>query len=228
MIRGRAASVAGEPPGWLCMRITGWVWLPPARARATMRSTHTWDDEPLACQSRVSTDQFHTCIPRDEATFSVVALYAPYGGRKKHGEAPTRDRCCAVARSIAAACPVADRPVMSGCDHVWLPSVKPCECSTCTSSGRTVMFAPMLKNVPATPASSSTRIIAAVSGPGPSSKVRATVRPLPGAELWMTGAADGHPAIAARAATSAGDGTVDGSMARTSDSGDRGAGSSGE
>jgi hypothetical protein len=84
----------------------------------------------------------------------------------------------------------------------------------------------MLKKVPATPASSSTRIIAAVSGPGPSSKVRATVRPLPGAELW-TPEPPGHGTAAARDATSSGGATVDGSTARTSDSGGRGPGSPG-
>src|SRR4051812_18740507 len=219
MIRGSAASVAGDPPGWLCIRITGCVWLPPACARLTMRSTHTWAPEPAACQSRVSTDQFHTCIPREAARLSVVVLYAPYGGRKKHGELPTSERCWADVRSISAPCAVDESPVKSGCDQEWLPSAKSCEFSTCTRSGREVMFTPMLKKVPATPASSSTRIIAAVSGPGPSSKVRATVLPVPGAELRTPEPAAGQPAIAARAATPSGGATLDGSTARTSDGG---------
>src|SRR3712207_3253020 len=153
MIRGRAARVAGDPPGWLCRRTTGWLWLPPACARLTMRSTHTWADEPAACQSRVSTDQFHTCMPRDAARLSVVLLYAPYGSRKKQGRTPTSVRCWAVARSISAACPAEDSVVMSGCDHVWLASANSCEFWTCTSSGRVVMLTPTLKKVAATPAS---------------------------------------------------------------------------
>ena len=124
------------------MRITGWVWLPPACARLTMRSTHTCADEPAACQSSVSTDQFHTCMPREAARLRVVPLYAPYGGRKKQGRVPTSDRCWAEARSISAACPADESVRMSGCDHEWLASANSCEFWIRTSSGRVDMFKP--------------------------------------------------------------------------------------
>ena len=85
MIAGRAATVAGMAVGWLCSRITGCSWLPPACASVMIRFTHDWSAEPLAFQSSVSTDQFQTAIRRPCARLSVVLLVAPYGGRKKHG-----------------------------------------------------------------------------------------------------------------------------------------------
>src|SRR3954471_21446580 len=75
----------------------------------------------------------------------------------------------------------------------------------------------MLKKVAATPAFSSTDMIAAVLTPGPSSNVRATVFPLPGAEWFTTAATAGH--VVAAWAAARGVATVAGSAASTSDGG---------
>src|SRR4051794_31255414 len=107
MIRGSAITVAGTPAGGLCIRMTGWVWLPPASARVTIRFTQYDEVDVLAFQSSVSTDQFQVLIRRSFAWLSVDELYSPYGGRKRHGRVPTRLRCSALAASIWSPCRVA-------------------------------------------------------------------------------------------------------------------------
>jgi hypothetical protein len=70
---------------------------------------------------------------------------------------------------------------MSGCDQVWFASRCPWSRIARTVAGRTLSLTPTLKNVAITPWSRRIRRMASVLAPGPSSKVRATVRPLPGA-----------------------------------------------
>src|SRR6476661_390178 len=126
--------------------------------------------------------------------------------------------CSALALSISAACADADSVAMSGWSQLWLPIRKPWVRSPLTVEGLTAWFTPMLKNVAATPASSRIAMTASVLAPGPSSNVRATVLPLPGAK-WLTpeGAA-GQPDATA-AADWRGAGTVDGSTASTFEGG---------
>src|SRR5687768_4451195 len=77
----------------------------------------------------------------------------------------------------------------------------------------------MLKNVAATPAFFKICMTASVLVPGPSSKVRATVLPLPSAK-WLTPyPAAGQGAAAWTETLGTGTRTVAGSAARTSDGG---------
>src|SRR5215207_1993279 len=181
MMRGSANTVAGTPAGGLCRSTTGCCWLPPAMARETIRSTQYDDVDVPAFQSSVSTDQFHTAMRRCWARLSVVELYSPYGGRNRHGAMPTRAFCSAVARSISLAWPDALSVGICGWSHVWLPRTCPLTASERTSVGRTAEFKPRLKNVAGTPFCCRMDRIAAVVTPGPSSNVRATVLPTPGA-----------------------------------------------
>src|SRR4051794_35135389 len=217
MIVRSAATVAGLPAGELCIRTTGWAWVPPAWARLMIRLTQNESPDPLAFQSSVSTDQFQTLMLRAWARLSVVLLYEPYGGRKKHGGLPTKLICSAVVRSISVAWSAADSVVMSGWPHEWLPSTNPWAASCCTSAGRTVWLTPMLKNVAATPSSWRIGRISAVLVPGPSSKVRATVLPIPGAELFTPDPTAGQEAAAW--GVTCGAPVIAGSAASTSDGG---------
>src|SRR5829696_3163062 len=181
MIRGRAVTVAGMPAGGLCISTTGCAWLPPATARETIRSTQEGSVDVPAFQASVSTDQFHTGMLRCWARLSVVESYSPYGGRNTQDPTATRLFCSAVARSISAAWPVELSVGILGWLQVWLPMRYPAATSERTRVGRTEALTPRLKNVAATPYRCRMFRIAWVVTPGPSSKVRATVFPPPGA-----------------------------------------------
>src|SRR5215472_7097791 len=81
-----------------------------------------------------------------------------------------------------------------------MPSVA----SDCTSAGRAAWLAPMLKNVAGTPYCWRIERIALVVLPGPSSNVRATVLPDPGADELTPYPTAGHTAAPAAAALGAG------------------------
>ena len=75
MTVGSAATVAGSPDGALCIRTTGWRWLPPSDSASEMiRLTQELAADPSAFQSSVSTDHIHTAMPRCRARDSSVAL----------------------------------------------------------------------------------------------------------------------------------------------------------
>jgi hypothetical protein len=91
--------------------------------------------------------------------------------------------------------------------------VKPPFASATTSAGQLASFSPILKKVARTLKDWRIWRIAAVDAPGPSSKVRATVRPPPGAAYWAptrgvgqevvaveTGAAEAEPELTVRRA----------------------------
>src|SRR6266700_5069848 len=199
MMRGSAATVAGFPAGWLCMRITGCACAPPASARDVIRLIQNASPDPAAFQSSVSTDQFQTRMWRCWARLSVVALYSPYGGRNTHGYRPVIDASRVRCRSISAACPAAPRLGRLWWSQVWSPSAYPAVRSARTTARAPASFTPRLKKVAVTWAAASAAMIRPVSRPGPSSNVSATVLPEPGAVLAIPYGALGQPAIAAAA-----------------------------
>src|SRR5947208_3169024 len=103
MILDRAASVAGLPPTWLCIKTTGWSWLTPASAREAILATQLGSDDPCAFQSSVSTDQFQTDMPPAAAAVVVAVSNDPYGGLNRHGRPPTIDACRSLSRRISSA-----------------------------------------------------------------------------------------------------------------------------
>src|SRR5687768_13115412 len=142
MIRGSAATVAGLPVGWLCMRITGCCCDPPACASETIRSTHICAPDPPAFQSSVSTDHSHTDIRRCNAALRVLVLYSPYGGRNRHDGWPVTAACVLLVRSISTPCADALRLGMLGWLHVWLPNAAPTVAWARASPGRTLVLTP--------------------------------------------------------------------------------------
>ena len=125
--------------------------------------------------------------------------------------------CWAAASSISAACAAASSRDMSGWDQVWLASRCPWAAIARTVAGQAFSLMPMSKKVARTCFSARTRSIATVLRPGPSSKVSATVRPVPGAVRCTPSGAGGQPT--ARVETVSGGATVAGSAASTSDGG---------
>src|SRR5947209_9734523 len=150
-----------------------------ASAFVMMRLTQYDDVEASAFQSCVVSDQFHTVMPRALACGAVFASKSPYGGRNTHGTVPTIASCSAVVLSISAPCCGPDSVDRCLWSHVWLPSRCPSAAISRTRSGWACMCSPTLKNVARTPYLRSTANVAGVLGPGPSSKVSATVLPDP-------------------------------------------------
>ena len=70
---------------------------------------------------------------------------------------------------------------------------KPIEATCRVTCGAAVSWAPVSKNVPVTPLDRMISAMASMLGPGPSSKVRATVLPVPGAELIAKADGFGQP-----------------------------------
>jgi hypothetical protein len=106
-----------------------------------------------------------------------------------------------------------------------LPITWPVTAADRTSVGRTEALTPMVRNVAGTPYRCRIDRIAGVLTPGPSSKVRATVFPLPGALCRTPYGADGQVVVPTVAA-SVRAGTSSGSRARISSGGHGPSGSS--
>ena len=84
-----------------------------------MRFTQYEEDDPLAFQSSVSTDQVQNFMLRCCARVLVVVLYEPPGGRNAHGGIPMRLACSAVARSMPGTKSRGSLPAL----FMWLSSV---------------------------------------------------------------------------------------------------------
>ena len=175
------------PPGWLCIRTTGCVWLPPAE----LRREDPVDPELVA--GAVGLPVLGVDRPVPDAHAAVV-------GQRHRGAVVGAVRRAEVARPSAdEALLLGDRAVHLGGlgsrgqpRHVGMRPGVVAEQEALRGDGRTVdgpgvSLTPMSKNVAATPLSRRIDRIASVLAPGPSSKVSATVFPAPGAKCWTPG-----------------------------------------